>query len=263
MNQNVLQRQIRKNIIEMIYEAQSGHHATSLSLVEILIALYSRGMHELNGDLLILSKGHGVPALYAILSEFGFLDEGELKTFRQFGSALQGHPVRNLGKGIHVTTGSLGMGFSVGVGLALSRKMKDSQSKIFVIMGDGECQEGQVWEAAMVAAHYKLHNLVVIIDRNKIQSNDYTENVISLEPLCEKWYSFGWDVYECDGHNVDDLIMLMEGIRTIDNKKPSVIIAKTVKGCGISFMENNPSQHSNAIIDDQYRQAIQELGFSE
>lgn len=246
----------------MVYDIQSGHHATSLSLVEILISLYYGGMSHTNGDRLILSKGHGVPALYAILSEVGIICDEELKSFREYGSALQGHPVRNVEKGIHATTGSLAMGFSVGVGFALSRKMDTSLAMTYVVLGDGECQEGQVWEAAMVAAHWKLNNLVVIVDRNRIQSNDYTEHVSSLEPFGSKWKSFGWNVYECDGHSIKRLKTILSYIRNGKNENPSVIIAKTIKGCGISFMENNPSYHSNPLTDDEYEQAKQELGFS-
>lgn len=262
---------IRKHVVRMIYDASSGHVGGSLSCVDILTVLYFHTMkHNPNNlkdpdrDRFILSKGHGCPALYATLAESGYFPVEELKTLRKLGSILQGHPDVNVLPGIDVSSGSLGQGLSVACGIALGGKLDKRYFKTYVLLGDGECQEGQIWEAVMFASHHKLDNIIVIIDRNGYQIDGKTEDIMALEPLEDKFKSFAWNVYKCDGNNIRDLIMTFDKILTVSNistsnRKPTVIIANTIKGKGIKFMENNNSFHGKAPNKEEMEIAIKEL----
>ena len=252
----------------MVYQTgrTGAHLGGSLSLVEILVALYSKYVRYDPGnpssesrDRVILSKGHAALALYPTLAEFGIIDENLLSTFKQNGSKLGGHPSLNGLPGIEFSSGSLGQGLSYGVGVGLALKKKsNSTSKIYVILGDGECDEGSVWESIMSASHFHLNNLVAIVDVNKIQYDGGTESVMNLEPLREKWEYFGWNVSVVDGHDLTDL---MNSLGTAqDSARPTVILAQTVKGKGISFMENNPKYHNSYLSQEQYAEALKELG---
>lgn len=258
--------ELKKDILKMIYNAQSGHPGGSLSCVSLLYLLYSRIMkiHPKDPqwehrDIFILSKGHAAPALYAVLSKIGFIKREELFTFRKFGSALQGHPVKDKKFGIEISTGSLGMGLSIGVGCALSAKIdKNLDKTIYVLLGDGELNEGAIWEAAMSASHYKLDNLIAIVDRNGIQSDGSTEEIMALEPLAEKWRAFGWEVIEVDGSNIVEVIECFERAKTII-QKPKVIISYLIKGADISFMEHTKKYHGRPPNEKEYEIAINEI----
>jgi len=255
---------IRKSIIEMIHLAQSGHPGGSLSAVEIVTALY---FHVMNidpqnpnwekRDRFILSKGHACPVLYAALAERGYYDKIHLSTLRQYHSILQGHPDMNYTPGVDMTTGSLGNGLSIGVGMALSSLIKNHDYRVYVLLGDGEIQEGMVWEAAMSSAKYKLHNLVAIIDYNRLQINGWVHDIMPIEPLADKWKSFGWDVLEMNGHDIREILSAFEAANKM--QRPVVIIAHTIKGKGVSFMENNPDWHGKAPSDRDKICAITEI----
>ena len=256
---------IRKNIIKMITESKSGHPGGSLSAVEILTYLYFEEMNinennldSKERDYFVLSKGHAAPVLYATLSERGFIKEEELMTLRKIGSKLQGHPDSKKIKSIDISTGSLGQGLSNAVGLAIGAKMDNDNSRVYTLLGDGELQEGLVWEAVMSAAHYKLDNLIVFVDYNKLQIDGNNEDVMGLKPLDKKFESFGWNVITIDGHDFKEIEKALSDARSID-KKPTVIIANTVKGKGVSFMENNAGWHGNAPSNEQRDLAIDEL----
>jgi len=258
--------EIKKEILKMIYLAQSGHPGGSLSCVNILYVLYNKIMRInrnnpqwKNRDIFILSKGHAAPALYAILSTIGFINKEELFTFRKFGSKLQGHPVRNKDFGIEISTGSLGMGLSIGVGCALAAKLDNNEEKyVYVLLGDGELNEGAIWEAAMAASHYKLDNLVAVVDRNGIQIDGSTEEIMALEPLAEKWKAFGWEVIEVDGSNISEMIQGFSKAKKII-KKPKVIIFYLVKGADISFMEHTRKYHGRPPNKEEYETAAKEI----
>ncbi|MCL4326455.1 MAG: transketolase [Candidatus Thermoplasmatota archaeon] len=257
---------IRRDIIKMIYLAGSGHLGGSLSIADIVTALYFNILNHdpsdplwVERDRFILSKGHAVPAQYAALAETGYFSKEKLWTLRKLGSDLQGHPAMHKLAGIEASTGSLGQGISIAVGLALSLKMRKSNSMVFTIVGDGECQSGEVWEAAMAAAHYNVNNLIVIVDRNGLQIDGETEKIMSVEPLSEKWKAFGWDVTHMNGNNMEDIVKTTSNVLQ-NREKPSVIIAKTIKGKGISFMENNVSFHGKPPTASEYERAIKELG---
>lgn len=259
-------RQVRLDIIEMLYRAGSGHLGGSLSATDILVALFFAEMRTKSGDAcwphrdrFILSKGHGAPALYAVLSRLGYFAREELLTLRQFGSMLQGHPDSGCTPGVEIPTGSLGQGLSIANGLALASRLNGSDGRIYVLMGDGEIQEGQIWEAAMSAAHYGLDNLMAIVDRNRLQIDGRTAEVMSLEPLPEKWQAFGWHTLEVDGHNIPQLLKAFQTCRGVSGR-PSVIIAHTVKGKGVSIFEDKAKYHGTTPNDEEYRQALQELG---
>ena len=252
---------IRRRIIEMINEAKSGHPGGSLSCVEILVSLYFNKMKYdpenpmwPDRDRFILSKGHAAPALYAVLAEAGFFPTEELKTLRKLGSRLQGHASMYT-PGIDASTGSLGMGLAIANGMAISAKLDKKKYHVYVLLGDGELQEGNIWEAAMSAANYNLSNVTAIIDRNHVQQTGFTENIMKLEPLEDKWKSFGWAVLHVDGHNISEIL------RALDEKisKPKVIIADTVKGKGVSFMENKHEWHGIAPDEVQFKKAMEEL----
>ncbi len=258
--------EIKKDILKMIYLAQSGHPGGSLSCVNILYILYYKIM-KLNRkdplwsdrDLLILSKGHAAPALYAVLSSIGFIKREELFTLRKFGSNLQGHPKKNEKFGIEISTGSLGMGLSIGVGCALAAKLDKNEDKyIYVILGDGELNEGAIWEAAMAASHYQLDNLVAIVDRNGIQNDGSTEEVMGLEPLAEKWKAFGWSVIEIDGSSIGDMIQGFNKSKSII-KKPKVIISYLIKGADVSFMQHTRKFHGRPPNKEEYETAKKEI----
>ncbi|MFX1494240.1 MAG: transketolase [Promethearchaeota archaeon] len=256
---------LKKDILKMLFQAQSGHPGGSLSCVNIIFLLYTKIMRFKKDnplweerDIFILSKGHAAPALYAVLSKIGLIDRKELFTLRKFGSDLQGHPVKNPKLGIEISTGSLGMGLSIGVGCALASKLDKKQNYIYVLVGDGELNEGAIWEAAMAASHFKLDNLIAIVDRNGIQIDGSTEEIMALEPLAEKWKAFGWEVIEVDGSNLNDIIQGFEKSKKI-LRKPTVIISYLIKGSEVSFMEHTSRFHGRAPNKEEYETAIIEL----
>jgi len=257
---------IRKGVIEEVYNAKSGHPGGSLSIAEILAVLYFNQMNidEKNPkakgrDRLVLSKGHTSPALYSVLALRGFFELEELKKFRNINSNLQGHPDMNKVPGVDASTGSLGQGLSIANGMAMASKLDSEGVRIYCICGDGEIQEGQIWEAAMTSAHYKLDNLCVIIDNNNLQIDGNVTDVMSVYPIDEKFKSFGFEVINVDGHNIKELIQAFEHAKKVKGK-PTAIIANTIKGKGVSFMENKAGWHGKAPNDEQYKQAINELG---
>lgn len=257
-------KEIRKVIVEMIYKAKSGHIGGSLSSVDILVTLYYRILRVdpkrpdwPDRDRFILSKGHSVEGYYAILADLGFIDKKELETYCKFNSRLTGHPTVKV-PGVEANTGSLGHGLSIGVGMALAGKMDKRNYKVYVLMGDGEQAEGSVWEAGMSASHYKLDNLIDIVDRNRLQIGGPTESVMSLEGLSDKWRAFGWEVVEVDGHNIMGLIDVLENT-PITLNKPTLIIAHTIKGKGISFIENRAEWHHKVPTDEEYIRMMEEL----
>lgn len=259
--------QTRKNILKMVHNSKSGHIGGAFSGVEILNVLYNKFLNIPtewknspnfeNRDRFVLSKGHASALLYSVLAQRGFFPEADLMTFRKYGSKLQGHPCCRALNGVEVSTGSLGQGLSVGCGMAIGLKLDKKDSKVVVYMGDGELQEGSVWEAMMQAPHRKLDNLIAIIDRNGLQIDGETEKVMSLNPLDEKLKAFGWNVVETDGHDFNQILSALEQSKTSD--KPFAIIANTVKGKGVSFMENNAGWHGKAPNDEQFEQALKEL----
>jgi len=256
---------IRKNILKMIYTASSGHPGGALSCVEILTALYFSEMnvdiknpHEKNRDRLILSKGHASAALYATLAEKGFFNKEELIGFRNINSNLQGHPDMKKIPGVDMSTGSLGQGLSVANGMALAGKLDEKDYRVYCIIGDGELEEGQIWEAAMTSCHYKLDNLCVIIDNNNLQIDGKITDVMNVTPIDEKFKSFGFNVINSKGNDIDEIITAFNKARYAKGR-PTVIVAKTVKGKGISFMENQVAWHGKAPNEDEYNRAILEL----
>lgn len=257
-------KEIRRNIVEMIYHSKSGHIGGSLSSTDILVTLYykvlkidPRNPNWPDRDRFVLSKGHSVEGYYAILADLGFIDREELKTYCKFKSRLTGHPTVKV-PGIEANTGSLGHGLSLGVGMALAGKMDKRSYKVYVLMGDGEQAEGSIWEAAMCASHYKLDNLIGIVDRNRLQIGGSTECVMKLEDLSSKWRAFGWEVVEVDGHNVSQLIAVFERIPVVGDK-PTLILAHTIKGKGISFIENKPEWHHKVPTPKEYIMMMEEL----
>ena len=257
--------EIRKGIIKAVYCAQSGHPGGSLSVADILTVLY---FHEMNikpenpnwedRDRLVLSKGHCSPALYSCLANRGYFSIEDLKTFRKIDSYLQGHPDKNKVPGVDMTTGSLGQGLSAANGMAIAGKMDNKKYRVYCILGDGEIEEGQIWEAAMTSNKYKLDNLCVIIDNNNLQIDGTIEEVMSSYPIDEKFRSFGFEIIKIDGHDIEEITKAFEVAKNIKGK-PTCIIAKTVKGKGISYMENQVGWHGKAPNEEQYKQAMQEL----
>ena len=254
---------LRKTTLQMIFEAGSGHPGGSLSEIEILTVLYYDVMNIdptnpkwPERDRFILSKGHCCPPLYAILADMGYFPMKELMTLRKFGSILQGHP-SIITPGIDTVSGSLGNGLSVAVGMAMSGRKRHLDYDVYVLLGDGELQEGSNWEAAMCASHHHLSNITAIVDNNKIQINGWTQDIVNLEPLADKWTAFGWNALCVDGHDVEQL---MNALRQPHSKdKPTVIIADTVKGKGVSFMENQCSWHGGCPTAEQLKIALAEL----
>jgi transketolase len=261
-----LSKQIRRDIITMIGTAGSGHPGGSLSAVEILTALYFKIMrhnpadpHWEDRDRFILSKGHAAPVLYATLSRSGYLPEEELCTLRKIGSRLQGHPECHKTPGVEMSAGALGQGLSFGIGVALSGRLNRQEYYTYILLGDGECDEGQVWEAAMSAAHFHLDKLIAIVDNNGIQIDGWNKDVMNIDPLPDKWKSFNWNVFEVNGHDLFQLIDAFEQAIQTQNGKPGVIIAHTVKGKGVSFMENTADFHGKAPNAEEMKKALKEL----
>lgn len=257
---------MRKNILKMVHNASSGHPGGSLSCTDILATLYFRVMNinaenvrDQKRDKFILSKGHASPALYAVLAEKGFISEEELMTFRLIDSNLQGHPNMRECLGVDMSTGSLGQGLSVAVGMSLANKLDKNDFRTYVVCGDGELQEGQIWEAAMAAGHYKLDNLLLIVDHNKLQIDGFNKDVMNVEPIAAKFEAFGFKTISCDGHDHQAIEKACEVAKTIKGQ-PTVIVAETVKGKGVSFMENQAGWHGKAPNDEQLAQALEELG---
>lgn len=258
-------KKIRKDIIEEVYNANSGHPGGSLSIADILAVLYFNELRidEKNPrweerDRLVLSKGHCSPALYAALAERGFFDKEDLKSFRKIESNLQGHPDLNKVPGVDMTSGSLGQGLSIANGMAIAGKMDNKNYRVYTILGDGEIEEGQIWEAAMTANKYKLDNLCVIVDNNNLQIDGTIEEVMSSYPIDEKFKSFGFNVLTIDGNNIEEILNGFEIAKQTKNK-PTCIIAKTIKGKGVSFMENKAEWHGKAPNEEEYIQAMKDL----
>jgi len=258
-------KKARRNIIEQVYSAKSGHPGSSLSCVDILTVLYFNEMNINSNepkmedrDRLILSKGHASPALYSILAQRGYFPEEELAQFRKLGSRLQGHADLKKLPGIDMSSGSLGQGLSIACGMCLSSKLKKINNRIYCIVGDGEIQEGQIWEACMTASHYKLDNLCLIVDNNNLQIDGKIEDVMGPYPIVDKLESFGFKVLKVDGHNIEKLLKVFEEAKTI-KKQPVAIVAKTIKGKGITFMEDKAQWHGKAPSQEEYERAITEL----
>lgn len=258
-------KEVREDILRMLCEAGSGHPGGSLSAVELLVGLYFTQLKHRPSepgwperDRFILSKGHIAPALYAVMAHTGYFPREELLTLRKLGSRLQGHPASLKLPGIEVSSGSLGQGLSVGVGLALAAKLDGAAWRTYVMMGDGETQEGEIWEAAMSAAHYRLDNLCGIVDRNYLQIDGCTEEVMALDPYADKWKAFGWNVLEIDGHSLAEVVAAYEeAART--KGKPTVIVARTVKGKGVPFMEDKAGWHGRAPKPEELEEALKTL----
>lgn len=266
---NGIARNVRKNIVTMIHSSKSGHPGGSLSAVEILTSLYfdemnvdSRNPKMEDRDRFVLSKGHAAPVLYSTLAEKGYFDKSELNSLRKIGAMLQGHPDMKGIPGVEMSTGSLGQGFSVACGMAMASKLDNAPWRVYTLLGDGEIQEGIVWEAAMSAAHYKLDNLVAFLDYNGLQIDGEVEKVMNIGPVMDKFKSFGWNVIEIDGHDFDQIFAALDMAKETVGK-PTMIIAKTVKGKGVSFMENNAGWHGTAPSDSDLEKALQELGGSD
>jgi len=262
-------KRCRAEILRMTHRASAGHPGGSLSEIDILVALYSNRLNVdpanprmQDRDRFILSKGHASPGMYAILAEQGFISKEDLESYRVLGGICQGHVDMKWTPGVDFSAGSLGMGLSFGIGCAHAARMDGSMRTTFVMLGDGEIQEGAVWEAAMAAAHHELGNLNVFLDRNRIQNDDFVDEQMRMFDVPSKWRAFGWAVKEIDGHNMQEIL---DGIIWMDSitDQPAVIIAHTVKGKGISFMEDNPSFHGAAPNDEQLRQGLVELGVLE
>lgn len=256
---------IRRRIIEIIYAAKAGHTGGSLSSVEIETVLYFHVMNidpkepkDPDRDYFILSKGHSAEALYAVLEARGFISKELTDTYGKFNSRLAGHPTKKI-SGVELNSGALGHGLSVGVGMSIAAKKDKRSNRAFVLMGDGEQGEGSIYEAAMSASHYKLDNLVAIIDRNRLQISGKTEDVMCLEPMRQRWEAFGWEVFELNGNDIDALLTVFDEM-SFDNQKPKLIIANTIKGNGISYMENIAKWHHGVPSEEQYDSAMQEIG---
>jgi len=255
---------LREDILKMIHAAGAGHPGGSLSAVEIIAALY---FHVLDidparpdwpdRDRFVLSKGHACPALYSALAERGFFPKEELGTLRKYHSILQGHPDMNKTPGLDMTAGSLGNGLSIGLGMALSARLHRQNYTVYVMLGDGECQEGMVWEAAMAAAHHGVSNLIAIVDCNGVQINGWVNDVLKIEPLADKWKAFGWSVIEINGHDMAQVLEALHRAKTM--RGPAVILSHTVKGKGVSFMEDDPAWHGSAPNSQQLEQALTEI----
>jgi transketolase len=258
-------QQYRKTILQMIVQAGSGHPGGSLSAIDIVTALYFHQMRHDPGnpswpdrDRFVLSKGHACPAWYAVLAACGYFDTEHLWTLRHVGSLLQGHPDMTRTPGVDMSTGSLGLGFSAAVGMALAGKRDGRPYRVYALLGDGELQEGSVWEGAMFAAHYALDNLTAIVDRNGLQQTGPTEERIRLDPLADKWRAFGWDVQEIDGHDMGAIVAALDRAKSVADR-PQAIVARTVKGKGVSFLEGVVGFHGKALTRDELDQALAEL----
>ena len=255
---------IRKNIVKMIHNAKSGHPGGALSATDLMTVLYfevanitPENVKSNDRDKVVFSKGHASALLYAVLAEAGLTDE-DLMTFRLINSKLQGHPNMNYVDGVDMSTGSLGQGISAAVGMAMANKLSKNDNRVYALLGDGECEEGQVWEAAMAASHYELDNLCAILDNNNLQIDGDICKVMNPKPLDEKFKAFGWNVVEIDGHNLDEIRAAYKAAEEFKGK-PTLILAHTVKGKGVSFMENQAGWHGSAPNDEQLAQALKEL----
>ena len=258
-------KKLRRHVITMIGKAGSGHPGGSLSAAEIITALYFKVLRHdpanprwAERDRFILSKGHAAPILYAALAERGYFPGEELATLRTLGSCLQGHCDMTATRGVEMSSGSLGQGLSFGIGIALAGRLNARDYRVYVLLGDGECDEGQVWEAAMASAHFKLDNLVAIVDHNELQIDGWNRDVMNLEPLPEKWKAFGWHTIEVNGHDLSQLIAAFDETKRVRGK-PTAIIAHTIKGKGVSFMENNVDFHGKAPTPAEMEKALEEL----
>lgn len=255
-------KNVRRDIVEMIHEAKSGHPGGSLSCTDILVTLFHEKMNlnlDENGnriDKFVLSKGHAAPAYYAVLSSKGFIPHEDLKTLRKIDSYLEGHPSNKI-NGIDVSSGSLGQGLSVANGMALAKKIDNKEGRVYVVLGDGEIEEGQIWEACMTANKYKLNNLIAFLDYNGLQIDGNIKDVKSVDNLKEKFEAFGWNVQEIDGHSIKEIIDAIDN--TNSSNKPNIIIAHTIKGKGVSYMENVVGWHGKAPNDEEYEIAISQL----
>jgi len=256
---------IRCDIIEMICTANAGHPGGSLSATDLVTALYFRLMRIdpanprwPDRDRFILSKGHACPVWYSALAERGFFDKSHLGKLRRLGSILQGHPDMNKVPGIDMTAGSLGHGLSVGIGMALAGRLQKKDYHVWVVIGDGESQEGSVWEAAMAGSKWKLDNLTAILDRNNLQNDSYVDELMPIEPVAEKWRAFGWNTVEIDGHRMEEIIPALEGAKSFKGA-PTIIIAHTVKGKGVSYMENVCEWHGKAPCREEADRALEEI----
>lgn len=264
-------RELRTTILTMIHEAGSGHPGGSLSAADYVTLLYYDEMNidpeepmKEDRDRFILSKGHSCPVLYSILARKGYFDYDHIHTLRKFGTILQGHPDMNKVPGVDMTTGSLGQGLSVGVGMAIGLKRAGMDSRVFVALGDGEINEGQVWEAAETAAKYELDNLIAIVDYNGIQNDSFTSEIMPMGDIPAKWASFGWEVVTCNGHDMKDLLMTFDHIKEFRRmKRPVCIVANTVKGKGVSFMEHVPMWHGVAPNKEEFGKALAEVNGGE
>ena len=259
----ILSKEIRREILDMIYRTKSPHIGCSFSMVELLVSLYFRILNinnptDQNRDRLVLSKGHGCPALYAVLAKKGIVSKRVFEGFAKENGTLEQHPNRDPKIGIEITSGSLGHGLSIGVGMALAAKYDNAPYRIFVFLGDGELNEGSNWEAIMFARQHSLDNLVAIVDHNKLQAMEKSSEVLDLEPLKEKWQAFGWSTKEVDGHNVEEIISALDNI-PFEKGKPSCLVAHTIKGKGVSFMENEPRWHDKYPDKEEYQKALNEL----
>jgi transketolase len=258
-------KRLRRDIVTMIGKAGSGHPGGSLSAVEIITTLYWKIMHHKpanpnwkDRDRFILSKGHAAPVLYAALAECGYFPKSELMTLRQLDSHLQGHADRTSTPGVEMSSGSLGQGLSFAIGAALAGRLDKRPWRVYALLSDGECDEGQTWEAAMAAAHYKVDNLTAIVDNNSIQLSGFNRDIMNIEPLNKKWDAFGWHVIEVDGHDFSQLLDAFQKGSKVKSQ-PAVIIAHTIKGKGVSFMENNVDFHGKAPNAEQLEKALKEL----
>ena len=263
---NEIARKVRIDALKGIHAAQSGHPGGSLSVTDILVALYFNVMNidpenpdMENRDKLVLSKGHACPALYATMAERGYFDPEEMLTFRKLGTRLQGHPNMELLPGIEMSTGSLGQGFAVAVGMALANKIDKKDSYVYAITGDGELQEGIIWEAAMSAAKWQLDHFIAVVDANGLQIDGLVSDVMPVAPIDKKFEAFGWNAIVCDGHDMQSLLDAFEQAKS-NSGKPTVIVAATHKGHGVSFMEDQAGWHGKAPNDEQLAAAIEELG---
>lgn len=259
--------EFRKDVITILHDRQTGHAGGSLSACEILTVLYlqcanisANNANDPSRDRIILSKGHAAPMLYRCLAEKYFFPKEELRTLRQPGSRLQGHPCSKKTPGVELSTGPLGLGLSAGVGIACANQLSGIDSKIYVVLGDGELNEGSVWEAAMSAAKYQTKDLIAIVDWNKVQLDGTTEKIMPMPNMEERWRSFGWEVIRCDGHSISSLFDAIESAKNSTDRSPKVILADTIKGKGVSFMEGTNKFHGKAISDEEYALAIKELG---
>lgn len=262
----IISASVRKDILKMLRLAQSGHPGGSLSSVELVVDLYFNHMkfnpknfNDPDRDYFILSKGHVCPVLYAVLSQLECISQDELCTLRQIGSRLQGHPAKDKSvPGVEVSTGSLGYGLSIGAGIAKGMKTLKKQNRVYVLMGDGEQQEGSIWEAVMAASHFKLDNLCAVIDFNGLQIDGAVEEILNINPIADKYKAFGWNVISIDGHNLKEIDDAYSKAK-LEKNNPTVIIAKTVKGKGVSFMENKADWHGKAPTEEQLLQAVAEI----